>query len=286
VSVEAMTWVFKYSKAKLGARLVLLCLADYSWPDGTRAFPGVDTITRATQMTRRPVQTALRKLEADGMIAVDGVGPKKTVSYRILMGGGADTAGALLTTGGGAVDDTQGGAVTTPNPLGIDPPVNPPSDFGEIDKLYAHWYDNHLTNRPGAHPVAQGPLRLLLAKALKQAPLETCIAAVDGAFQLWAEKGQLKGRGIAAVFGTGPKTGSLPDRIDYFAGLSGGGHSSDLHIPLDVYTIRRDLRNAIANPESKHFRERKADWTAQLAAKGYAVVYEGKKIGFVRLADA
>src|SRR5689334_20533209 len=68
MSVEAMVWVLRHSDAKLSARLTLLALADFAHPDGSEAYPSVDTIARHANISRRSAQVSLRTLEDDGMI--------------------------------------------------------------------------------------------------------------------------------------------------------------------------------------------------------------------------
>lgn len=135
MSLAAMLWVFEHSEATLGARLVLLVLADYGHDDGTKCFPEVETIARKTRMSRKGVQLALRRLEADGLIVQTGTRPSGTKVYSIVM----DTAslGGVETTpleGEGGEDDgaegaklpTRGGVVATPDPPGTleqDPPL-------------------------------------------------------------------------------------------------------------------------------------------------------------------
>jgi hypothetical protein len=108
----------EHSEAQLGARLTLFVLAEHAHNDGSESYPCVDTIVRETRMTRRSVQAALRKLEADGMIFAEGKGDKGQTKWRVVMGG-ADTAPPP----GGVVDDVEGrssrhegGVAATPKP--------------------------------------------------------------------------------------------------------------------------------------------------------------------------
>lgn len=124
MSVHVSSWVLQHSEAKLGARLVLLVIADHASDDGTRSWCSVDTLGREARLSRRATQDALRRLEADGAIIETGTGPKGTHEYRVVMGGAdsaprADTAPkpslvretstALAHTGG-----VQGGRMTPP----------------------------------------------------------------------------------------------------------------------------------------------------------------------------
>jgi biotin operon repressor len=124
VSVHVSSWVLRHSEAKLGARLVLLVIADHASDDGTRSWCSVETLGVEARLSRRAVQDALRRLEADGAIVETGKGPKGTHEYRVVMGGAdsaprADTApkpslvrkpSDVVTHKGGV----QGGAMSPP----------------------------------------------------------------------------------------------------------------------------------------------------------------------------
>lgn len=92
MSLIAMTWVFRHSTAEGGPRLVLLALADTAHDDGGESYPSVDTLALKARLSRRAVQYALRKLEADGHIENDGISRRGTTIWRITMGGGAKSA--------------------------------------------------------------------------------------------------------------------------------------------------------------------------------------------------
>lgn len=81
MSVEAYTWALNLAPVPMdkgGARkseqpssscaFVLVALANHADPDGTNAFPGVDTIMRYTRLSERTVRTCLDRLEEIGVI--------------------------------------------------------------------------------------------------------------------------------------------------------------------------------------------------------------------------
>jgi hypothetical protein len=86
VSVEALSWVFQHSQATLGARLVLLALANHAHEDGSKAFPSVRTIAARAKLSERAARDALRRLEDLGEIEAEGFSEYGTVVYRIKMG--------------------------------------------------------------------------------------------------------------------------------------------------------------------------------------------------------
>lgn len=83
MSVQALTWVLEHSEARLGARLVLIVLADHAHANGTNAFPSVETIAKEARMTSRAVHAALRRLEQDGDIGRTGKRQSGTIVYAI-----------------------------------------------------------------------------------------------------------------------------------------------------------------------------------------------------------
>ena len=66
ISVQALSWVFEHSDSRLGARHVLLSIANHAKSDGTGSWPSVDTISRESKVSEREVRYALRELEKSG----------------------------------------------------------------------------------------------------------------------------------------------------------------------------------------------------------------------------
>lgn len=107
MSVHVMSWVLRHSEATLGARLVLLVLADHAREDGSAAWPAVETIATEARLSRRAVQAALRRLEEDGAISSSGQSRTGTTVYCVAMGG-AESAPVQQTHEGGE-DSAPGG---------------------------------------------------------------------------------------------------------------------------------------------------------------------------------
>lgn len=76
MSVEALAWALNLAPVPHGSggrpnpacKAVLIGLANHAGPDGTAAFPSIRTLRRYTGLSRRAVQNALDRLEADGVI--------------------------------------------------------------------------------------------------------------------------------------------------------------------------------------------------------------------------
>lgn len=96
MSLRALVWVLDHSEARLGQRLVLLGLAEYAHDDGSNAFPSVAMLARKARLSERATQTALRELERDGRICACGVSSFGTRIWRVIMHGGADSAGVQI----------------------------------------------------------------------------------------------------------------------------------------------------------------------------------------------
>jgi hypothetical protein len=71
MSVPATDWVWKHSRAVGNARLVLLAIADRAEPNGTGAFPTVETLAKRTRLSPRTVQRCIHSLEAAGELSVE-----------------------------------------------------------------------------------------------------------------------------------------------------------------------------------------------------------------------
>lgn len=81
-----MSWVWKSSKAKGIDRLVLLAIADWTWDDGTNAYPSVATMAKKTGVTTRTVQRSVRELVNIGELEVqENAGKHGSNMYRIVM---------------------------------------------------------------------------------------------------------------------------------------------------------------------------------------------------------
>lgn len=105
MSVEAFN---RCLRAPVGGnpKVVLLGLANHAHPDGSHAFPAIDTLAEYAHCDRRTAQRNVRKLEALEFVAADGFGPNGQVNYRIQFdawegGRQSDTPAASEVEGGG-----------------------------------------------------------------------------------------------------------------------------------------------------------------------------------------
>lgn len=122
MSLPVLVWVLEHSEATHGRRLVLIALAEFAHDDGSKAFPSVETLMARTRMSRRGVQDALRRLEADGHIVPGAKTPAGTRIYRVVMRG-AESARAESSTLG-AQNSAKTTSHSAPNPT-TDPTTNP-----------------------------------------------------------------------------------------------------------------------------------------------------------------
>src|SRR5216683_1201202 len=76
MSVEAITWALNLAPVPAGSggkpssacAFVLVGLANHAAPDGTAAFPSVETLIRYTRLSERTIRTAMDRLEAEDLI--------------------------------------------------------------------------------------------------------------------------------------------------------------------------------------------------------------------------
>lgn len=69
MSVEAISWALNHAPVSSPtSKLVLIALANHARPDGSAAFPSVETISRYTCLSERAIRHHLDALEADGVI--------------------------------------------------------------------------------------------------------------------------------------------------------------------------------------------------------------------------
>lgn len=82
MSVSAMIYVWKHSKAESGELLALMALADFA-DDSGEASPTIGELSDRARLSRRQVQRALRELEEANEISRRGKTKDGTVRYRI-----------------------------------------------------------------------------------------------------------------------------------------------------------------------------------------------------------
>jgi hypothetical protein len=135
MSIDVMSTVWRQSKQKGSALLLLLSLADYADEKGV-AFPSVDTLAGKVRMTPRNVQLLLRKLEADGEIVIKAnAGPGGANRYRLTFQGGEKFSSQNGTdNGGGGEIQREGGEIQRAKgvkPASPDPSLDPPVQQGQ-----------------------------------------------------------------------------------------------------------------------------------------------------------
>jgi len=107
--------VWEHSPAKGSALLLLLALADYAHSVDAQCWPSVERLASMIRMSERNTQYLLRRLAADGHIAIQLRGsPRKTNLYRVLRPWCKD---CVWQTSEGATERTANGAkVFAPDP--------------------------------------------------------------------------------------------------------------------------------------------------------------------------
>jgi hypothetical protein len=82
MSIQAMSWVFKYSESHLAARLVLISIANYANKDCI-AWPSLDTIAEEANVDRSTVIRVIDDLVQIGEVSLEagGRGSKDTNTY-------------------------------------------------------------------------------------------------------------------------------------------------------------------------------------------------------------
>lgn len=119
MSIEA---VGRTLPAPLGgnAKVILLGMANHAHADGTNAYPSMETLAGYAHCDRRTAQRNVRKLEGDGFIEREGVGPAGQTRYRVVFGrweGGGKMPGPNAAGG----IEGQGGAAPVPPEPSIEP---------------------------------------------------------------------------------------------------------------------------------------------------------------------
>lgn len=83
MSVQAMAWVFDYSEATKGERLVLLALANHLNGETGLCCPGIDLLASEVRLSHSATWRAIQRLEEGGHVEVVR-SPGRGNRYRIL----------------------------------------------------------------------------------------------------------------------------------------------------------------------------------------------------------
>lgn len=135
MSVQAISWVMDHSRSRLGARLVLLSVANHAHADGTGAYPSKATIAREAGLSPRQVQRLIRELEDLGEVRVlRGEGPRGAHLYDLPMvreGRQSDSPQEAPggDNGGGGGDNGGPGGETPTSPEPSTEPSSEPKDL-------------------------------------------------------------------------------------------------------------------------------------------------------------
>jgi Helix-turn-helix domain len=115
MSVEAFSWALR---VPIGGnqKVVLLGLANHAHPDGTEAYPSLDTLAIYAACDRSTARRNVRKLVEAGWVIEDGVGPRGENKYRLPLGGVAEHHPVASAPEGGGISDRGGVAPMPPEP--------------------------------------------------------------------------------------------------------------------------------------------------------------------------
>lgn len=86
MSIEAYGRVWKYSRARGTARVVLLAIADHANAEGGNAYPSVRRIAEMANVCQRSVQNALASLRESGELVAVARHRSGTTIYRLSLG--------------------------------------------------------------------------------------------------------------------------------------------------------------------------------------------------------
>jgi hypothetical protein len=165
MSVQTIAWVLESSKSRLGARLVLLSIANHASATGDNAWPSIPRIAREARVSDRQAQRAIAELVALKELQVlAGEGPGGAHIYRVLMGGDILSPGGV--TNPTARGDKSGSAIRINRPE-PSKPITPPTP---------------LKKGGAANSTAQTPHKLRRRDAV---PNEPCTIHPESALTAW-----------------------------------------------------------------------------------------------------
>ena len=127
MSIQAVAWVLENSTAELGARLVLIAIANHAHSDGTGAYPSYETIGQEARMDRRNAIAAVQRLEQDGHIKILRGGGRGHSNHYIILGlaglkSGGDETSPFVS--GNSDANSDGDHIKTVMPASPEPRTN------------------------------------------------------------------------------------------------------------------------------------------------------------------
>jgi len=148
LSVEAISWVWRHSKSRLAARLLLLRIANNADEYGRNSWHTVPSMARATLLSERQVTRASRQLQALGEVDVElNGGPHGANVYSLpLMG---DNLSPPPVTSCHASGDKSDGAIRKERPrTSKTSPCSPPQagDAPPLTKMSRRTANNLAVN--------------------------------------------------------------------------------------------------------------------------------------------
>jgi len=144
LSIKVLSQVWKYSKKRGGALLVLLALADFA-SDGGVAFPGVPTLAKKARLSARQVRRILRDLVQANELCIDvGKGPYGTNLFQVTICQGDNLSGVTSDASRGDISYQEGVTPMSSNPSGgtVSEPSkreNPPTPLLIVTHKWVLW---------------------------------------------------------------------------------------------------------------------------------------------------
>lgn len=113
MSIQAVSWVLTHSQAKLGARLVLMSIANHADAIGEHAYPPVAMIAAEAGMSERQAQRCIATLKRIGELEVAGVGGRgRSNAFRLIkMGDKLSPFNGVDTTAKGDISGIEKGDI-------------------------------------------------------------------------------------------------------------------------------------------------------------------------------
>lgn len=228
MSIEVMDRVWKHSKAKSGALLTLLAIADNADAETCEAYPGIDHLSKKTRLSRSGVKDATKRLiELGELEVVERGGYRQGVAranrYRILLGPYGQIPDIGDTKGQFAAHE---GPDSDPQPS-VEPSVKEvnqerPDDLRAVTEVFAHWKAVMGKSSARLTPNRRQKIKTRLSEGYTVADL---CRAVDGCAGSDFHMGREPGKG--GPFNDLTLICRSVEKVEQFMGLPVPGESSD-----------------------------------------------------------
>lgn len=193
MSIRVMSHVWEHSDARLGARLVLLAIADFANDTGM-AWPSVETLAAKSRISPRQVQRILRQLVDSGdLILHQNAGPHGCHLYQVVLTKNSgedrhivrgDKSSGVTNSAGGVTNPAKNMSKMSPEPS-IEPSKNHQSKKARSGRRRSPNYTESFESFWVAYPSGHGNKKTTFEQWKRIAPDDDLQREIMAGLERW-----------------------------------------------------------------------------------------------------